>query len=83
MGEPARPRVVMDSLRCWGAVEALAALAALAAGGLPNEKEARDARRWWEEGTEMGEVARSLAMVNIRVELFRLGVRCSVVKSAL
>lgn len=77
MGEPARPRVVMESLRCWGAVEALAALAA---GGLPNEKEARDARRWWEEGTEMGEVARSLDMVKIRV---RLCVRCSVMKGVL
>lgn len=55
VGEPARPRVVMDSLRCWEAV-----LALVAAGGLPNGKEAKDARRWWEEGTEIGEVARSL-----------------------
>lgn len=44
-------------------------LAALAAGGLPNEKEARDALRWWEEGTEMGEVARSLDIMKIRIEL--------------
>lgn len=53
-------------------------LAALEAGGLPNEKEARDARRWWEEGTEMGEVARSLDIMNIQVELCQLCVWYSV-----
>ena len=64
VGDPDSPRVVIDGLRGWldwpGCLPEL-----------PNESEARDARRWWmeeEEGTEIGEVARSFDMIQIRTE---------------
>lgn len=76
MGEPDRPRVVMDSRRCWLAwvllpvcwpEGLLLCLEKRSVNGRPAKEPRRG--RFSDAGTEMGEVERSLDMMTMEVLL--------------